>query len=148
MRLGNWSKNFDNVTGKSAAGEAAGLSALDDNEAAACRGSSFPIFGKISDATSRFQKIVSRKIYLTYFTRCVFRERTRFKEHVFTFFLLMLQSRAAVGQWLAGLSFNQEVVGSIPTLVDVYLSKTLYPELLLVAVSTVYECNMIVSRFG
>jgi len=28
-----------------------------------------------------------------------------------------------VGQWLAGLSFNQGVGGSIPALVDVYLGK-------------------------
>jgi len=46
------------------------------------------------------------------------------------------------------MSFNQGVGGSIPALVDVSLSKTLNPELLPVAVSTVYECNMIVSRFG
>jgi len=40
------------------------------------------------------------------------------------------------------------VGGSIPALVDVSLSKTLNPELLPVAVSTAYERNMIVSRFG
>jgi len=53
-----------------------------------------------------------------------------------------------VGQWVAGLSFNQGVGGSIPALVDVSLSKTLNPELLLVPASMVYECNRIVSRFG
>jgi len=37
-----------------------------------------------------------------------------------------------VGQWFAGLSFNQGVGGSIP--VDVSLSKTLNPELLPLAV--------------
>jgi len=42
----------------------------------------------------------------------------------------------------------QGVGGSIPALVDVSLSKTLNPELLPVAVSTVSECNRIVSRFG
>jgi len=36
----------------------------------------------------------------------------------------------------------QMVGGSIPALVDVSLSKTLSPELLPVAVSTVYECNL------
>jgi len=49
--------------------------------------------------------------------------------------------------WWAGLSFNQGVGGSIPALVDV-LSKTLHPELLPVAETTVYECHMIASRFG
>jgi len=49
-----------------------------------------------------------------------------------------------VGQWLADLSFIQGVGGSIPALVDVSLSKTLHPELLPLAVTTVYECNMIV----
>jgi len=44
-----------------------------------------------------------------------------------------------VGQWFAGLSFNQGVGGSIPALVDVSLSKTLNPELLPAAVSTVYQ---------
>jgi len=53
-----------------------------------------------------------------------------------------------VVQWLADLSFNQGVGGSVPALIDVSLSKTLNPEFLPVAVSTVYECNMIVSRFG
>jgi len=53
-----------------------------------------------------------------------------------------------VGQWLAGLSFNQWVGGLIPALVDVSLSETLRPELLHVVVLTVYECNMLVSRFG
>jgi len=53
-----------------------------------------------------------------------------------------------VGHWLAGPSLNQGVGGLIPALVDVPLSKTLNPELLPVAVSTVYECNIIVSRFG
>jgi len=53
-----------------------------------------------------------------------------------------------VGQWSAGLSFNQGVGGSIPARVNVSLSKTLNPELLLVAESTVYECNVIVSCFG
>jgi len=51
-------------------------------------------------------------------------------------------------QWEAGPSFNQQVGGSIPALVDVSLSKTLNPELLAVAASTVYTCNRIVSRFG
>jgi len=45
-------------------------------------------------------------------------------------------------------SFNQGVGDSISALVDVSLSKTLNPELLPVAVSRVYECNRIVSRFG
>jgi len=45
-------------------------------------------------------------------------------------------------------TMGQGVGGSIPTLVDVSLSKTLNPELLPVAASTVYECNRIVSRFG
>jgi len=53
-----------------------------------------------------------------------------------------------VGQWSAGLSLNQGVGGLIPALVDVSLSKTPNPKLLAVAVSTVYECNRIVSRFG
>jgi len=53
-----------------------------------------------------------------------------------------------MGEWVAGPSFNQGVGGSIPTLVDVSLSKILNPELLPVAVSTVNECNSIVSRFG
>jgi len=52
-----------------------------------------------------------------------------------------------VGQWLAGLSFDHEVGGSIPFLVDVSLSKTLNPELLPVAVSTVYECKGSLSTF-
>jgi len=52
------------------------------------------------------------------------------------------------GQWVAGPSFNQGVGGSIPALVFVSLSKTLNPELLPVAVSTVYECNRSVNRFG
>jgi len=53
-----------------------------------------------------------------------------------------------MGHWVAGPSFNQGVGGSIPALVDVSLSKTLNPELLRVAASTMYECNRIVSRFG
>jgi len=44
-----------------------------------------------------------------------------------------------MGQWVAGPSFNQGVGGSISALVDVSLSKTLNPELLPVAASTVYE---------
>jgi len=44
-----------------------------------------------------------------------------------------------VGQWLAGLAYNQGVGGSVPALVDVSLSKTLHPELLPVAV---YKSNM------
>jgi len=41
------------------------------------------------------------------------------------------------------------VGGSILALVDVSLSKTLNPDLLPVAVSTMYECNVIVSHlFG
>jgi len=52
-----------------------------------------------------------------------------------------------VAPWLAGPSSNQGVGGSIPALVDVSLSKTLNPELFPVAVSTVYECNMILNRF-
>jgi len=52
-----------------------------------------------------------------------------------------------VAQWLAGPSFNQAVDGSIPALVDVSLSKTLHPELLPGAESTVCECHVIVSRF-
>jgi len=48
--------------------------------------------------------------------------------------------RVTVGRWLAGPSFNQGVGGSIPVLADVSLSK------LSVAVPTVYESNMIVSR--
>jgi len=44
---------------------------------------------------------------------------------------------AAVCQWLGGQSFYQGVGGSIPALVDVSLSKTLQPDLLPVAVSTV-----------
>jgi len=48
--------------------------------------------------------------------------------------------------WLACLSFNQGVAGLIPALVDVSLSKRLHPELLPVAVSTAYECSMIVNR--
>jgi len=59
----------------------------------------------------------------------------------------MLDLWVTMGQWVAGPSFNQGVEGSIPALVDVSLSKTLNPELLPVAASTVYECNMIVSRF-
>jgi len=54
----------------------------------------------------------------------------------------------AGGQWSAGLSFHQGVGGSIPALVDLSLSKTLNPDLLPVAVSTVYKCNMSVSCFG
>jgi len=52
---------------------------------------------------------------------------------------------ATVGQWLASTSFNQGVGGPIPALVDVSLSKTLDPELLPVAVSTVYECKVSLS---
>jgi len=48
----------------------------------------------------------------------------------------------------AALSFHQGVGGSIPALVDVSLNKTRDPELLRVAVATLYECNMIVSLFG
>jgi len=59
-----------------------------------------------------------------------------------------LSMEVTVGQSVAGLSFNQGVGGSIPSLVDVSLSKTLNPELLPVAASTVYECNRIASRFG
>jgi len=44
-----------------------------------------------------------------------------------------------MGQWVAGPSFNQGVRGSIPALVDVPLSKTLNPESLPVAASTVYQ---------
>jgi len=44
-----------------------------------------------------------------------------------------------VGLSGAGPSSNQGVGGSIPALVDVSLSKTLNPEMLLVAVSTVCE---------
>jgi len=55
---------------------------------------------------------------------------------------------ATMGQWLAGPSFNQGVGGSIPALVNMSLSKTLNPELLPVAASTVHECDRIVSRFG
>jgi len=47
----------------------------------------------------------------------------------------------AVGQWVAGPSFNQGVGGSIPALADVSLSKTLNPDLLPVAASTVYDCK-------
>jgi len=53
-----------------------------------------------------------------------------------------------VGQRLAGPSFNQGVGGSIPALVEESLSKTLNPERLPVAVSKVYEWNMIASRSG
>jgi len=49
---------------------------------------------------------------------------------------------------IIGPSFNQGVGGSIPALVYVSLSKTLNPELLFVAASTVHECNMIVNCFG
>jgi len=45
-------------------------------------------------------------------------------------------------------SINQGVGGSIPALVEVSLSTALNPECLPVAVSTMYEWNMIVSRFG
>jgi len=48
---------------------------------------------------------------------------------------------ARVGQRLAGPS----VAGSIPALVDVSSSKTLNPELLPVAVSTVYQSNVSLS---
>jgi len=48
---------------------------------------------------------------------------------------------ATMGEWVAGPSLNQGVGGSIPALVDVSLSKTLHPELLPVAASTVNECN-------
>jgi len=50
--------------------------------------------------------------------------------------------------WLGGPSFNQGVGGSIPALVDVSLSKTLHPELLPVAASTVCECDGVISHFG
>lgn len=53
-----------------------------------------------------------------------------------------------VGQWLAGPSFHQRVGGLIPALVGVSLSNTLNTELLPGAVSTMYECNMVLSRFG
>jgi len=55
---------------------------------------------------------------------------------------------SSMGQWLPGPSFNPGVGGSIPAQVDVSLSKTLNPELLPVAASTVDEWNRIVSRFG
>jgi len=57
---------------------------------------------------------------------------------------IFLHGRATVGQWSACPSFDQGVGGSI---VDVSLSKTLNPEVLPVALSPVYECNMILSRF-
>jgi len=47
-----------------------------------------------------------------------------------------------MGQWSADPSFNQGVGGSIPALVDVSLSKTLNPELLPVAASTVYVTGL------
>jgi len=43
---------------------------------------------------------------------------------------------------IVGVTGDREVGGSIPARVDVSLSKTLNPELLPVAVSTVYESNM------
>jgi len=58
------------------------------------------------------------------------------------------EEESTMGQWEAGPSFNQGVGGLIPAQMDVSLSKTLNPELLPVAVSPVYECYMIVSRFG
>jgi len=60
----------------------------------------------------------------------------------------LVVSSSTVGQWSAGPSSNQGVGGSIPALVDVSLSKTLNPEVLPVSVSTVFDCNRIVSRFG
>jgi len=51
-----------------------------------------------------------------------------------------------LGQWLAGPSFNQGVGGSIPALVDAPLSKTLNPELLPIAVCTVYECKVYLKK--
>jgi len=54
-----------------------------------------------------------------------------------------MHERATMGQWVAGPSFNQGVGGSIPALVDVSLSKTLTPELLPVAESTVYDCKFL-----
>jgi len=48
--------------------------------------------------------------------------------------------------WLAGLSFNQRIGGSIPALVDVSLSKTLNPDLLPVAELCLRGMN--VRRFG
>jgi len=57
-------------------------------------------------------------------------------------------SGASMSRWVAGPSFNHRVGGSIPALVDVSLSKALDPELLPEAVTTVCECNGIVSRFG
>jgi len=60
----------------------------------------------------------------------------------------MQHAWVTVGQWLTDPYFNQGVGYSIPALVDVSLSKTLNPELFPAAVSTVYEYNMIVCRFG
>jgi len=51
--------------------------------------------------------------------------------------LLLFSQRAA------GPSLNQGVGGSTPALIHVSLSKTLHPELLPVAVSTVYGCKMV-----
>jgi len=62
--------------------------------------------------------------------------------------MIILIVRATMGEWVAVPSFNQGVGDSIPALVDVSLSKTLNPELLPVAASTVYEFNSIVSHFG
>jgi len=45
-------------------------------------------------------------------------------------FLKNYKTGSTVGQWWAGLSFNQRVGSSIPALVDVSLRKTLNPELL------------------
>jgi len=59
-----------------------------------------------------------------------------------TGFLFDCLTGATMGQWLAGPSFNQGVGGSIPALVDVSLSKTLNPELLPVAASTVYVTGL------
>jgi len=54
----------------------------------------------------------------------------------------MSKYRATMGQWLAGPALNQGVGGSIPAPVDVSLSKTLNPELLPVAASTVYVTGL------
>jgi len=43
-----------------------------------------------------------------------------------------------MGEWVAGPSFNQGVGGSIPTLVNVSLSKTLNPELLPAGVGNLF----------
>jgi len=54
-----------------------------------------------------------------------------------------LWARGQLATWLAGPSLNQRVVGSIPALVDVSLSKTLNPEWLPLAVRCVtVTCNV------